>query len=212
MPAVSPILASGSQTRRAMLLSAGLQVQAHAADLDEAAIKRRGRNDGLDAAATAMLLAEAKAAAVGRLYPGRIVIGADQMLDCGGIWFDKPVDMTAAAAQLRQLRGRVHLLPTAVACWQDGIVLWRHTETPCLKLHAFTEAELQAVLEAEGEALLGSVGAYRIEGPAIRLFERIDGDWFSILGLPLLPLLGFLRRASSPSVADEAQSHQNIEL
>ncbi|MCB8874347.1 Maf family protein [Acidisoma silvae] len=189
-----PILASKSATRRQMLDSAGVAFDAHSADVDEAAIKEICRAGGLDAPATALKLAEAKAAAIGARFPGRVVIGADQMLDCGGVWFDKPADMAAAADQLRHLRGRMHELPTAVVCWRDGVVLWRHVETPRLTLHAFTEAELASVLAAEGDRLLDSVGAYRVEGPAIRLFQAIEGDWFSILGLPLLPLLGFLRR------------------
>lgn len=192
-----PVLASGSATRRAMLAQAGLAFDVATSTVDEAALKAHCRASGCDAGETARHLAEAKAAGVERRFPGRIVIGADQMLDCEGSWLDKPADMAAAAAQLRFLRGRTHSLPTAVVCRRDGVTLWQHLEVPRLRLQAFTEAELAAVLEAEGEALLGSVGAYRVEGPAIRLFAAIEGDWFSVLGLPLLPLLGFLRGAIS---------------
>jgi septum formation protein len=187
------VLASGSVARRAMLIAAGLDPVLAPAAIDEEKLKRRTKAGGLDAGGAALRLAEAKARAVAPSYPGSLVIGADQMLVCDGEWFDKPVDIAAARRQLLSLRGRTHLLPTAVVCLRDEVCLWRHLETPHLTMRRFSDEDVDAVLAAEGDAVLGSVGAYRIEGPAIRLFESIVGDWFAILGMPLLPLLGFLR-------------------
>jgi septum formation protein len=176
-----------------MLTAAGLDPVLAPAAIDEEKLKRRTKAGGLDAGEAASRLAEAKARAVAASHPGSLVIGADQMLICDGDRFDKPADMASARRQLLSLRGRTHSLPTAVVCLRDDICLWRHLETPRLTMRRFSDDDLDAVLAAEGEAVLGSVGAYRIEGPAIRLFERIEGDWFAILGMPLLPLLGYLR-------------------
>jgi septum formation protein len=187
------VLASGSAARHAMLVAAGLDPLVAPAAIDEEKLKRRTKAGGLDAGEAALRLAEAKARAVAPAHPGSLVIGADQMLVSDGEWFDKPGDMAAARRQLLSLRGRTHLLPTAVVCLRNDICLWRHVETPRLTMRRFSDDDLDAVLAGEGTAVLGSVGAYRIEGPAIRLFESIEGDWFAILGMPLLPLLGFLR-------------------
>ena len=141
-----------------------------------------------------MLLAEAKAARIARRHPGALVIGADQMLVCEGRWFDKPPDMATARAQLLALRGRPHELMTAMVCWRGGQRIWQHLARPRLVMREFSEAFLDAYLAAEGEAVLGSVGAYRLEGPGIQLFASVEGEHSAILGLPLLPLLGFLRQ------------------
>jgi septum formation protein len=178
-----------------MLAAAGLDPILAPAAIDEERLKRRTKAGGLDAGEAALRLAEAKARAVAPSHPGSLVIGADQMLVCDGQWFDKPADLAAARRQLLSLRGRTHSLPTAVVCLRDEICLWRHLETPRLTLRRFSDEDVDAVLAAEGDAALGSVGAYRIEGPAIRLFESIEGDWFAILGMPLLPLLSFLRNS-----------------
>ena len=191
------VLASGSATRQAMLRKAGLDPILAPADLDEGLLKAQTQAEGLDAGATALRLAEAKARAVSGAYRGDWIIGADQMLECDGRWFDKPADMATARRQLLALRDRTHHLPTAVVCLRNDTCLWQHLETPSLRLRAFSDAALDAILAAEGEAVLGSVGAYRIEGPAIALFDSIAGDWFSILGLPLLPLLNFLRTSGA---------------
>jgi septum formation protein len=188
------ILASGSVTRREMLRQAGLAIEVMVAPVDEAEVKASARAEGIDAAETAIMLAEIKAQRLSRRYPDAVVIGADQMLVCDGVWFDKPADRPAARTQLLALRGRDHILPTAVVCFKGGSPIWHHVETPRLWLRAFSDAALDDYLAAEGEAVLTSVGGYRVEGPAIQLFDRIEGDWFSILGLPLLPLLGFLRQ------------------
>jgi septum formation protein len=123
-----------------------------------------------------------------------VVIGADQILVCGRVWHDKPTDMEAARDQLRELRGREHALATAVVCHQNSIPLWRHVVTPRLRMRAFSEEFLDAYLAAEAATVLSTVGAYRLEGVGVQLFDVIDGDHSAILGLPLLPLLSFLRQ------------------
>ncbi|SDC90983.1 Maf family protein [Belnapia rosea] len=188
------ILATASPARRAVLAAAGLRFEAEAAAVDEAAIKEGAQAEGIPAGEAAMLLAEAKAARIARRHPGALVIGADQMLVSEGRWFDKPPDMATARAQLLALRGRPHELMTAMVCWRGGQRIWQHLARPRLVMREFSEAFLDAYLAAEGEAVLGSVGAYRLEGPGIQLFASVEGEHSAILGLPLLPLLGFLRQ------------------
>ncbi len=185
------VLASGSATRLALLRDAGIVVEARPVDLDEGSVKQAARIEEADARDTALLLADLKARRC--VAAGAVVIAADQMLECEGVWFDKPVDRAAARAQLLELRGQTHFLHSAVCCWRDGERLWQHLATARLQMRDFSEAFLDAYLDAEGERVLGSVGAYRLEGPGVQLFERIDGDHSTILGLPLLPLLKFLR-------------------
>jgi septum formation protein len=138
--------------------------------------------------------ARRKALVVSLLKPGALVIGADQLLVCEGAWFDKPPDMAAARGHLQRLRARQHELVTALVCHRGGQRIWQHVEKPRLTMRNFSDAFLEAYLAAEGEALLSSVGAYRLEGHGAQLFERIEGDQPAILGMPLLPLLGFLRQ------------------
>ncbi|MBW8271183.1 Maf family nucleotide pyrophosphatase [Caldovatus sp. SYSU G05006] len=187
------VLASASAARRALLAAAGLRFEVAAAAVDEDAIKAAARAEGVPAADTALLLAEAKARRVAAREPEALVIGADQMLVCEGRWFDKPADPEAARAQLRALRGRTHELVTAVVCWRGGGRVWQHVALPRLTMRNFSDAFLDAYLAREGEAVTASVGAYRLEGPGVQLFARIVGEHSSILGLPLLPLLEFLR-------------------
>lgn len=184
------VLASQSAARAAVLRAAGLAFEQRPARIDEAAIKASMRDGSADECA--LMLAGLKAARI--RGTDALVIGADQLLVCDGEWFDKPADLYAARSQLLQLRGRSHELVTAVVCHRDGQEIWRHATRPRLKMRAFSEAFLDAYLEAEGDAVLGSVGAYRLEGLGVHLFERIEGDHSTILGLPLLPLLGFLRQ------------------
>lgn len=178
-----------------MLRSAGVSVEARAPGVDEEPIKAAGLQKGIAAAAVAADLARAKALAVSTVEPDAIVIGADQVLDCENTWFDKPADLPSAADHLRRLSGRTHRLETCVACARGGTIVWSHEARPALTMRPLSDTFIAAYIAQEGEACLGSVGAYRLEGPGIQLFERIDGDFFAILGLPLLPLLGFLRQA-----------------
>ncbi len=189
------ILASASAARRAVLAGAGLRFAVRPAAIDEAAVKRAARSEGLDATAAALRLADAKAAWVARQQPQALVIGADQILACDGTWYDKPEDLAAARRQLLALRNRTHELATAVVCRTGDRLLWQHAALPRLAMRAFSEPFLDAYLAAEGELVLGSVGAYRLEGSGVQLFARVEGDHATILGLPLLPLLEFLRGA-----------------
>lgn len=187
------ILASQSSARKALLAGAGLRFETSPAQIDERALEAEVLGKGGVAPAVARRLAEAKALAVSGQRSG-IVIGADQVLAIEGELLHKPDDMAAAAAQLDRLAGRTHFLHAGVALASDGQLLWSSTETASLTMRSFDAAERDLVLALEGSDVLGSVGAYRLEGPSIRLFERIEGDYFTILGLPLLPLLAALRQ------------------
>ncbi len=186
------ILASGSQARLAVLQAAGLPVLVQPASLDEHAVRRAARDAGWSPDAAALRLAELKAATVSD--PDALVIGADQILTCDGYWFDKPVDLDQAAAHLRRLRGREHYLHTATVVLQRGQVAWQHVAVPRLRMRALSDRFIDAHVAAEGTALLSCVGAYRLEGLGIQLFEAVEGEHAAILGLPILPLLAFLRR------------------
>ena len=187
------ILASASAARAAMLRAAGIAFIAEPAEIDETAIKDSHHIAGRDALACAAALAAAKARAVAARHPRAVVVGADQILVAGDEWFDKPADLAAATAQLRRLAGRTHVLATAVCAVRDGESLWQATAAPKLTMRRFGETFLALYIAAEGKAVLGSVGAYRLEGRGVQLFARIEGDYFAILGLPLIELLGFLR-------------------
>ncbi len=187
------ILASGSPTRARLLAASGLEVRVEPALVDENAVKqvfwanRRGAPD------CALALAEVKARRVAEHHHRALVIGADQILVCGSAWFEKPANLDDARAQLRALRGRTHELCTAVCVVQAGARLWHTVSIAKLTMRRFSDAFLDAYLVAEAAAVVGSVGAYRIEGSGVQLFAQIEGDYFAILGLPLLELFGFLR-------------------
>lgn len=187
----SIVLASGSASRAALLAQAGIDCIREASDVDEDALKQAliDRPTG----EIAMALAIAKAQRVAERHPGALVIGGDQMLDCEGRRFDKPANLVAARNQLMVLRGRVHTLPTAAVVVRDGVVLWQALEMPRLAMREFSEAFLEDYLAAVGEAVTKSVGGYQLEGRGVQLFDAIDGTFFTILGLPMVPLLGFLR-------------------
>ena len=194
------ILASASPTRAALVAAAGLAFRVEPAAIDEISLKRTFRTQGRSAGDCALALAGAKARWVSGRNGNALVIGADQILVCDGVWFDKPSDLCEARSQLRALRGRSHELVTAVCAVQTGTLLWHNLRRPQLKMRGFSDNFLDHYIAAEGESLLGSVGAYRLEGRGVQLFEHIDGDHFAILGLSLVELLGFLRdRGEIPS-------------
>ena len=188
------VLASASASRKAVLQHAGLRFAARAAQIDEAEVKRAGKAEGARADEVALLLAELKARRIARGDQDAVVIGCDQLLVCDGRWVDKPADMEEARAHVQALRGRRHTLVTAVLCQRGEQRLWHHVAHPTLTMRGFSDEFLDTYLDREGEALLATVGAYRLEGLGAHLFDVIDGEHSAILGLPLLPLFGFLRQ------------------
>jgi septum formation protein len=188
------ILASASSSRRSLLTAAGLVFETMIARIDEDAVKQAARAEGEPPDETALMLASLKAERVARTHPDAVVIGADQILLCDDVWFDKPGNLGEARAHLRRLRGRSHTLVTAVVCQRGQTPIWQHVATPRLTMRGFSDDFLEAYLAAEGEALLSSVGAYRLEGLGVHLFDRVEGEHAAILGLPLLALFGFLRQ------------------
>jgi septum formation protein len=188
------ILASQSRSRRSMLTAAGLAIDAIPSDVDEAALKTELESRGVgDPGEIALALAAAKAEVVSRMYPEALVIGGDQVLALGPRLFDKPIDMAGARQHLRDLRGRTHVLISAVVLAQGGHVVWQHSDTAQLAVREFSDAFLDSYLSEAGSDVCLSVGAYQLEGLGAQLFERIDGDYFTILGMPLIALLGALR-------------------
>jgi septum formation protein len=186
------ILASRSAARRRLLEAAGIPIELCPADLDERALE--GNAVPQSPTAVAALLAREKAAMVAKAHPDRLVLGADQTLALGAKRFSKSPDRLAARAQLQALRGRTHELHSAIAFVQDGAVVFEHVETARLTMRAFSDDFLNRYLDTVGDAVLASVGGYQLEGLGVQLFESIEGDYFTILGLPILQALDFLRR------------------
>ncbi len=186
------ILASQSASRAALLTAAGIDFDVRPALIDETAVKQAMWNEQATAADTAFMLAGLKAYRV--RATSALVLAADQLLVCDGMWFDKPPTLAAARDQLQALRGKMHELVTAVVIFHDGQEIWRHLAMPRLRMRDFSDGFLEEYLAAEGVELLTTVGAYRLEARGITLFEQIEGSHSAILGLPLLPVLEFLRQ------------------
>lgn len=187
------ILASGSIARARMLRDAGVALEIMKPAVDEDELKASYRAEGADVTDTAIALAEMKAQAVSRKVSGRYVLGADQMLECEGIWFDKPADIAAARAQLKALRGRQHHLVSAAVLVKDGQRLWHHVDRAELTMRDLSDGFLEWYLALAGDVVTSSVGAYHLEGLGAQLMTRVRGDFFTVLGLPLLPVLAILR-------------------
>jgi septum formation protein len=186
------VLASRSGARRALLVAAGVAVDIRPAAIDERAAQSAA---GVSApSAVAGVLARAKASAVAATMPGRLVLAADQTLSLGSRLFSKPADRAAAREQLHALSGRTHELHSALAFVRDSHVLFAHADTARLTVRVLSPEFVERYLDAAGDAVAESVGGYQIEGLGIHLFDHIDGDYFTVLGLPLLAALNFLRR------------------
>ena len=176
-----------------MLERAGIACIAEAAYIDESAIKDSIQASGGRPEDAALRLAEFKAQKISARHPDALVIGADQILSCDGVWFDKPDNLDTARQQLNALRGREHLLQAAVVVLRDGRVIWHYIGTAHMTMRLFSDTFLEEYLDKAGSGILGCVGAYQLEGQGLQLFAKVEGDYFTILGLPLLPLLSFLR-------------------
>jgi septum formation protein len=186
------ILASGSAIRRKLMEDAGIEFEVIAKPVDEAAIKETMLAESARLQDIADALAEAKSLRVSRIEPG-LVIGADQIMVMDGQLFDKPKDINAARERLKLMRGKTHYLVGAVVISENGSPVWRHLAKTKLTMRDFSDAFLEDYLKAEGELVTKSVGAYRFEGLGAQLFSHVEGDFFSILGLSLLPVMDYLR-------------------
>tara|TARA_B100001540_G_scaffold283917_1_gene275825 strand:- start:554 stop:1171 length:618 start_codon:yes stop_codon:yes gene_type:complete len=188
------ILASASEARSALLKKAGLHFDVIPAQVDESAIKIESIKQNISVDEVAIKLATLKAQRVSNYKPGALVIGCDQLLECEGQWYDKASDREHADQQLRSLRGKRHVLVTAATIIIDGVKIWGHIESPELYMRNFDDEFINYYLNLAQEDAYGCVGAYRLESFGCQLFSKVNGDYFTILGLPLLPLLEFLRK------------------
>jgi septum formation protein len=188
------VLASASPARAGLLRQSGVAFEVRPAHVDEAVVRDAMRAEHADGRAIAGALAELKALRVSASDSEALVLGADQVLVCEDALLSKPETIPAARSQLQWLCGRPHQLLTAAVLARDGTPLWRHVDASTLRMRPFSDAFLEAYLAQEGDAVLGSVGCYRLEAMGVQLFEHVDGDYFSILGLPLVPLLAALRQ------------------
>jgi septum formation protein len=189
------VLASGSVVRRKVLEAAGIPIEVRPASIDERAIEASAPRH--DPSAVATLLARSKALWVAKEIPGRLVVGADQILVLGNRRLDKPADRAAARAQLQALAGRTHELHAGVAVARGQNVLFEHVDVARMTMRPLSDAFLDRYLDAAGPVVIASVGVYQLEALGVHLFERIEGNYFTILGLPLLPLLAYLRTEGS---------------
>ena len=194
------VLASASTSRRDLLRMAGIAFDAVNLPVDESSVKIAMREAGESVSNTALKLAELKALRASDKQPGRLVVGADQMLEVDGTWLDKPKDVDEARSHLQRLRGKSHLLISAVVVAKDNMRLWHNVSLARMTMRDFSDDFLEAYLQKGGDGLLGSVGAYKLEGMGVQLFAEIEGDYFTILGLPMLPLLDFLRHHNEVAI------------
>lgn len=176
-----------------MLANAGVVFELDPASVDEVAVKSAMKNSGASCDETVEALAVTKAQQVSPRHPGSLVVGADQMLLFNEEWLDKPTNIADARLQLKKLRGNEHELVSAVCVVNDGIVIWHHIDRASMTMRPFSEAFLEQYVEKMGEGIFATVGGYAVEGIGAQLFSGIEGDYFTILGMPLLPLLDFLR-------------------
>lgn len=196
LPSAAPtlVLASGSVIRAELLRRAGLDPIVAPASIDEDEVKTSLKAAQATPEAAAETLADLKAKRVSPRHPEALVLGCDQLLECKGHWFDKPADRAAARAQLLALSGREHRLISAAVIIRGGERVWQGVDVARLTMRTLSSAFIDGYLDRAGPAVLGSVGVYQLEGLGVQLFDRIEGDYFTILGLPLLPLLAYLRR------------------
>lgn len=187
------VLASKSAPRRALLEAAGIPLAIDPADIDERAAEAASPQEAATPEGAALLLARAKAFETAKRNPARIVLGADQTLALGNERFSKPKSREAARTQLRKFSGKTHALHSGIAVVRDGNVLFETVSSAHLKMHDFSDAFLDAYLDEAGERVMQSVGAYQLESVGVNLFEKIEGDHFTILGMPLMPLLAYFR-------------------
>ena len=187
------VLASGSKARLMMLQNAGVDCEAVASMIDEDGYKQAMKAEGASAMEAAETLAEMKALRMYRQRPDAIMIAADQMLECNGIWFDKPQDRDQTRAQLQALRGKRHQLVSAAVVYKEGSRIWGKIDTAHLTMRNFSDDWLEWYLDQAGEEIFHCVGGYQLEGLGAQLFTEVKGDYFTVLGMPLLSLIGFLR-------------------
>ena len=187
------VLASSSSARQNVLRNAGLAFEVLPADIDEDAVKKKMRAEGCSTKDTAQRLSDLKAQKVSEQTRQAFVIGADQMLDSDGCWFDKPKSVQDARDQLMKLRGGKHRLFSSVSVALNGEVLFRHSECSSMTMRYFSDRFIGSYVESERDDICQSVGGYKLEGLGIQLFTKVEGGYFDILGIPLLPLLAFLR-------------------
>ncbi len=191
------VLSSISASRRKLLTQCGVPYKTAKPGFAEGPVKVSMREAGATATEVAIALAEGKANSIAEILPGAYVIGADQMLECDGTWFDKPADRAAARVHLQALRGKTHHLITATVIAHEGKIVWRHTETAKMTMRDFSDAFLDQYLDKAGDGITRAVGGYELEGAGALLFDKVDGDFFAVLGLPLIPLLTGLRAAGA---------------